>query len=188
MLSDPITGERQVLLRRAEKTSFAQQLAANAVKAARDTASITALPDIEWVASKPETDSAEWTSWSPSTLDAYAAAWDWSKIEQAKGATVRTSGGGPEMGFSFVLKRVPPTADDLAAARDNRPSSIATQSVEPTAGLTCVDVGYSAPASAYPAGTLVYLRGGLVYSLGGGYAIPVGLDPATRSFVPVTHD
>jgi hypothetical protein len=187
VLADPITGEQQVLLRHAERTAFAKGLAEGAVNAAKDAGSITAIPEIAWVAKKPEGDHADWTSWAPSTLDAYAAAWDWTTIERAKGVPVRTSGGGSDMGFAFTMQRVPPTPEELAAALADPPASVATSSVEPTAGLSRIDVGYSASKDDYPAGTLVYLPGGLVYSLGSGYAIPVGLDAATRSFVPLTH-
>jgi hypothetical protein len=49
-------------------------------------------------------------------------------------------------------------------------------------------VGYSASKAAYAAGTMVYLPGGLIYSLGDGFAVAVGLDRKTQSFVPVTHE
>jgi hypothetical protein len=188
VLADPLSDERQVLMSDAGRTTFASALATAAVDHASAVGSMTVSPDILWVADAPADQDPDWTSWSPASLAAYAAEWDWGSVMRAKGAPIVASGGGPDIAFTFTLKREIPTAADLEAAHERLTAALANMSVEPTGGLPYIDVGYSASKTDYPAGTLVYLPDGLVYSLGDGYAIPVGLDPATESFVPVTHD
>jgi hypothetical protein len=188
VLADPLSDERQLLLSDAGKTTFASQLATTAVDHASVVGSLTASPDITWVADMPQGEDPDWTTWSASSLDAYAAEWDWASLMKAKGAPIKASGGGPTIAFTFTLERTIPTAAELSAAHAKLKGPAADTSVEPTAGLKYIDVGYSASKTDYEAGTLVYFAGGFAYSLGDGYAIPVGLDLATQSFVPITHD
>ena len=85
------------------------------------------------------------------------------------------------MGYSFTFTRKIPTKVSLDSLRSDG-------SIDATAGLARIDVGYSATKAAYPAGTLVYLPGGLIYSLGDGFAIALVRDAHTQSFVPFTHN
>jgi hypothetical protein len=187
VLADPLSDEHQLLRSDAGTTTFASQLATTAVEHANALTDVKAVPDITWVTEMPADQDPDWTSWSVSTLDAYALEWDWSAVKKAKGAPIVATGGGPNIAFAFTLERKVPTAEELMAARATLPAAVANTSVEPTAGLKFIDVGYSAAKADYAAGTLVYINGGLIYSLGDGYAIPVALDYATSSFVPVTH-
>jgi hypothetical protein len=186
VLADPLTDDRQLFLSDAGRTTFASELATPAVEHASAVASITAATDIDWVADQPENLDPDWTTWSPSTLDAYAAEWDWAALKRAAAPIVAT-GGGANLTFTFTLERKVPSAAELETAHAALKGAAADSSAEPTAGLRYIDVGYSASKAGYDAGTLVYLPGGFIYSLGDGYAIPVGLDPATESFVPITH-
>lgn len=212
VLADPITTERQVLMREVGTTRFASDLAAGAERLLREAGTVAAAPDIEWASEMPEGEGTEWTAWSPSTLDAYAGAWDWTRATWAPEFGVATSGGGETMGFSFTLLRVPPPGEasgeesetaaadggETAEAEDGSAATGETDAADPAAaleeyvedppGLPYIDVGYSAAKSDYAAGTLVYLDGGLVYHLGEGYAIPVELDADAQGFRPVTHE
>jgi hypothetical protein len=189
VLADPLSDQRQVLWSDAGRTAFASALATSALDHVSVIGSITAAPDIDWVADTPTDADPDWTTWSPSSLDVYAAEWDWASLMLAEGKPIVATGGGPGIAFTFTMQRVLPTKDELASARAGLTGAAANSSTEPTAGLQYIDVAYSASRTDYAAGTLVYLPGGgLIYSLGDGYAIPVGLDPATESFVPVTHD
>jgi hypothetical protein len=188
VLADPLTDERQLLLRDAGRTTFVSELAKTAVEHASTIGSITAEPDILWVADMPTGKNVDWTTWSASSLDTYASAWDWASVKRAKAAPIGTAGGGSNIAFTFTLERKPPTAAELDAARSKAGGTVTPSSAEPTAGLKYIDVGYSASKAEYAAGSLVYVRGGLIYSLGDGYAIPVCVDQKTRSFAPATHD
>jgi hypothetical protein len=188
VLADPITDDRQLLLRDAGRTTFASELTTAAVEHASVVASLTAPTDIMWVADMPQGKNAGWTEWSPSTLGAYTAAWDWASIKKAKSARIVATGGGANIAFTFTLERKLPTGAELKTKHAALTGPTADTSAEPTAGLKFIDVGYSGSKTEYTAGSIVYLRGGLIYSLGDGYAIPIGLDPKTKSFVPITHD
>jgi hypothetical protein len=186
VLADPITDARQVLLRDAGQTRFAADLAKTAVAHASTVGSIGPSPIITWVAPMPKGKAAAWTAWPPVSLGAYASEWDWSSIKRAARVAITANGTGPDLAFAFTLQRKVPTGADLEASRTATPP--ADSSTEPTSGLKYIDVGYSASKTDYAAGTLVYLPGGLIYSLGDGYAIPIGLDAKHKSFVPLTHD
>ncbi|MDZ4169951.1 MAG: hypothetical protein U1E26_09915 [Coriobacteriia bacterium] len=195
VLADPITAERQLLLRAVGDTTFVSELATGAERVLREIGAISAAPDIEWASTMPEGDGTEWTAWSPSTLDAYASAWDWSRATWAPEFEVATSGGGETMGMSFTLLRVPPPGEATGdEATDTAEADAEAEAVEPEEyleeppGLPYIHVGYSAAKSDYAAGTLVYVDGKLLYHLGEGYAIPVEIDPDTQGFRPVTHE
>ena len=176
VLIDPVSGTPQNLFRDARRTTYAARLARGAVEHAAGFAGLTAATDITWTAARPAGDAAAWGDWSPSTLDAYAQEWDWVHVKPAR-VPIAIAGGGDAMAYSFTLKRrvaVAPPAD----AGD-------TKTVR---GSTFIDVGYSVSKQEYPAGTLVYLRSGLLYSLGDGYAVAVRPDIANEAFIPITHD
>jgi hypothetical protein len=178
-LADPLGGFRQRLCRHVAQTQHARSLEASALVAASDFATLAPEPEIVWVAKKPTGKGAEWTDWAPSTLSAYASAWDWSALKRG-GSPILVSGDGQTAGYAFTFTRTPPTAQKLKDLR-------AESSIEATAGLYRIDVGYSASKARYSPGTLVYVRGGLLYSLGDGFALRVGLDRKHESFVPLTH-
>jgi len=178
-LEDPITGSEQLFFKNAGSTAFARSLEASAQAAVSDFATTSVDPDIVWVASKPSTRTAEWLGWDPTTLNTYGAAWHWSGLKRDKTPT-RTSGGGGGMGYSFGFVRKVPSPKDLAKLK-------ADTSLDASAGLEHIDVGYSASKAQYPAGTLVYLPGGMIYTLGNGFAVGIAMDKKTQTFVPLTH-
>lgn len=179
VLTDPVTGVDQSLARGLGSSAFAKRLAWQAKQHAASIASFTADPTIVLAAKPPKGPASEWTTWSPSSLDDYAMAWDWRTLRRVS-APVATSGGGAEAGYSFTFVRQVPKASDMATAQANASEIL-------TSGAHYVDVGYSATKADYPAGTLVYLGGGFIYSLGDGYAIAVTTDSVNKAFVPVTH-
>jgi hypothetical protein len=178
-LADPLGGFQQHLHRHLPQTQRARSLEASALVAASNFATLAPEPEIVWAAKKPTGKGAEWTDWAPSTLAAYASAWDWSILKRC-GSPILVSGNGDSAGYAFTFARTPPTAQKLEDLRTE-------SSIEATAGHYRIDVGYSASKAHYPPGTLVYLRGGLIYSLGDGFALRVGLDRKHESFVPLTH-
>lgn len=178
-LTDPISGRQQRLLRDVSRTERVKSMETSALAAASNFATLTPDPTIVWVAKKPTGTGSEWTDWAPTTLSAYGTAWDWAALARDD-ATVLTSGGGDTMGYSFSFSRKAPSSQQLKAL-------LADTGIEATAGLQHIDVGYSASKAKYAAGTLVYLPGGLIYSLGDGFAIGVAIDRKTESFVPSTH-
>jgi hypothetical protein len=189
VLADPLTDERQVLFRDAGRTAFASQLATAAVDHASVVGSFTIASDIQWVADMPTDKGATWTEWSPTTLAPYLEEWDWKSIARAKGTPIQATGGGSNIAFTFTMARKVPTGPQLDAAYTRyQAAHPGAGSAEATAGMKFIDVGYSASKLDYTAGTLVYLPGGLVLSLGDGYAIPVALDKKNKGFVPLTHD
>jgi hypothetical protein len=179
VLADPLSGVLQPLLRDAGATRFASELQSAAIDHLGEAGSLSAAPDIEWADAKPTGADSEWTEWSPATIDTYIASWDWTGIKRTKTPVV-TSGGGATMGYSFTLKRTVSSETSLTETWTD-------PSIEATAGLPLIDVGFSAARADYPAGTLVYQKGGLLYFLGDGFAIPVARDEDTENFVPVTH-
>ena len=179
-LTDPINGARQYFYRSMAKTAHAKSLETSALAAASEFGTITPDPTIVWVAKKPTGKGSEWVDWAPSTLSAYGTAWDWSTLKRDK-TPVRTSGGGSAMGYSFTFARKVPTPQQLETLYQDT-------SIETTAGLSRIDVGYAVSKAKYPAGTMVYLPGGLIYSLGDGYAIAVGVDRKAQAFFPLTHN
>lgn len=180
VLADPVSGYRQRFVRDPGKTEFMKSAEVGARLAASQISTITIMPDIVWVAPKPTGKGSEWTTWSSMTFSAYTQAWDWSALKRdASFAKVAGAGDGAAYTFSFARKL--PTAEKLRKYN-------ADNSVEATAGLAHIDVGYSASKATYPAGTFVYLPGGMIFSLGNGYAIGIGMDPKSQSFVPVTHN
>ena len=178
-LADPITGWRQHLYRSVSRTQHIKSVEASALAAVSEFATVTPDPTIVWVAKKPTGKGSEWTDWAPTTLSAYGTAWEWTGLKPDK-VPVGTSGGGDAMGYSVSFTRKVPTTKALQ-------DLLADTSIEATAGLDHIDVGYSASKAKYAAGTLVYLPGGLIYSLGDGFAIGVALDRKAESFVPRTH-
>jgi hypothetical protein len=179
VLRDPLSNAGQAFYRDPTRTAFARSLETSAVAALRAFPSTLASSGIVWVAKRPIGKGAGWTNWPPTTIGVYATAWDWGDIRRDT-TPIAVAGGGSLQGFSFGYTRKVPTADALKRyAKDT--------SVEATAGLGRIDVGYSASKAKYPAGTMVYLPGGLIYSLGDGFAIPVTLDAKNESFVPLTH-
>jgi hypothetical protein len=178
-LSDPISGRIQRLYRDISRTQHVRSTQTSALAAVSDFATLTPEPAIVWVATKPSGKGSEWTDWAPTTLSAYGTAWDWTALKR-DGTAVLTSGGGDTMGYSFSFARKVPTTQQLKALQEDT-------SIEATAGFQHIDVGYSASKAKYPAGELVYLPGGLIYSLGDGFAIGVTIDRKTESFVPRTH-
>jgi hypothetical protein len=179
VLTDPVSGHRQPLMRSAGATRYATRLLYGAIRHLTDVGGVSAATDIVWVAPKPRGKGTEWTAWSASTIDPYLQSWDWTGLKRAA-TPVATAGAGTSMGYEFsVLRHV--------SSEASLTSTWTTKSVEPTAGLRIVDVGYSITKTDYPPGTLVYLPGGMIYSLGDGYAIAVGRDLRAKSFVPLTH-
>jgi len=177
VLADPLSGRTEPFLRDPGRTGYASRLASGALRHASQVPSLSAESDIVWVAKKPATAWAR--DWATSTFDVYGTAWDWSGLKRAR-VPVQTAGGGDTLAFSFTLQRKVPSRSALASASPD-------PSTEPTAGERYIDVGYSASKAVYPAGTLVYLQGGMIYSLGDGYAIAVGLDRKAKGFFPITH-
>jgi hypothetical protein len=179
ILADPIDGVQQYFYRSISRTRHIKSIEASARVAVSDFGTVTPEPEIIWVAKKPTGKGTEWVDWSPTTLSTYGIVWDWSKLKRDKTPAL-TSGGGDKMGFSFKFSRKVPSAKEIKAFYTDT-------SLEATAGLRHIDVGYSASKAKYPAGTMVYLNGGMIYSLGDGFAIAVGVDPKGESFVPLTH-
>lgn len=180
VLADPLSGAPQYLYRTMARTQYIKSVEASALAAASRMSSVGVYPTIEWVAAKPTGKGSEWVDWSPTTLTAYGTAWDWSTLKRDKKLAL-TSGAGPTMGYAFSFTRTVPNAKRLQAIYKDT-------GVEATAGLSHIDVGYSASKAQYPAGTLVYVPGGLICSLGNGYAIGVALDKKNQAFVPLTHN
>jgi hypothetical protein len=179
ILSDPVTGTRQRFYRALSRTKYAQSLESTAATKVSRFATMSIEPSIVWVAEKPTGKGTQWTSWSPRTLGTYGKAWEWTTLKRER-TPMKTSGSGELRGYSFSFTRKVPTAEKILAFNEDG-------SVEATMGLQHLDVGYSASKAQYPAGALVYLPTGLIYSLGDGYAIAVGLDRKGQSFVPVTR-
>jgi hypothetical protein len=179
VLSDPVTGANQKLLRSLARTRHLKSIEATAAIKVTRLATMTVDPNILWVAEKPVGKGSQWTSWSPKTLDTYRAAWVWTTVKRDR-TPPQTSGGGDTRGYSFGFKRKVPASAQILAFNEEA-------SVEATKGFEYLDVGYSASKAQYPAGTMVYLPTGLIYSLGDGYAIAIGLDRRGQSFVPVTR-
>lgn len=179
-LADPITASKQYFYRSMSRTQYIKSIEASALAAASQLGTIGAYPSIVWVAKEPKGKGAEWVDWSPTTMTGYGTAWNWSTLKRDKKPAL-TWGAGPTMGYSFSFTRKVPTPKQLKAFQKDT-------SIEATAGLSHIDVGYSASKAQYPAGTLVYLPGGLIYSLGDGFAIGVALDRKAESFVPLTHN
>jgi hypothetical protein len=180
VLREPVSGVRQRLFRDITRTRHIKTIEKKALAAASDFATVTADATIVWAAPKPTGKGTEWTDWAPTTITTYGTSWDWSHLQRDK-TPARTSGGGDAMGYSFGFTRIVPTAAQLDAI-------YADTSIEATGGQRHIDVGYSAGKAKYAAGTMVYLPGGLIYSLGDGYAIRVGLDRKNESFVPITRN
>jgi hypothetical protein len=178
-LADPLSGFRQRLCRHVSQTQRARSLEASALVAVSDFATLAPEPEIVWATKKPAGKGTEWTDWAPSTLSAYASAWDWTVLKR-DGSPILVSGDGETAGYAFTFVRTPPSARKLEELR-------ADASIEATRGLARIDVGYSASKAQYPPGTLVYLPGGLIYTLGDGFALRVGLDRKHESFMPLTH-
>lgn len=178
-LADPLTGGRQIFYREPTRTAFARGLEQGALAHARAMATLAADPSIVWVAARPRGKSGVWGAWPTSTMDTYGSAWDWSAVHTST-VPATAAGGGDAIAYSFTLRRTVPSQDYLAGL-------VVGDSVEPTAGAPKIDVGYSATMVPYAAGTLVYLPKGLVYSLGDGYAIAVGVAPKAKGFYPLTH-
>jgi hypothetical protein len=178
-LADPVSGFRQRFFRNMARTQRAKSIEASALTAVSNFATTAPEPEIVWVAKKPTGKGNEWTDWAPTTLSVYATAWDWTSLKRDK-APGLASGSGDAVGYSFSFLRKIPTAQKLEDLRIEN-------SIDATAGQARIDVGYSASKAQYPAGTLVYLPGGLIYSLGNGYAIAVGFDRKAESFMPLTH-
>ena len=179
VLADPVTGTRQQLFRDLARTQHLRSIEATAAMKVSRFATVTIDPNILWVAERPTGKGSQWTSWSPKTLGTYSRAWEWASIKRDQ-APPKTSGGGELRGYSFSFGRKVPTAEQIRAFGDGA-------SVEATRGLQHLDVGYSASKAQYPAGTMVYLPTGLIFSLGDGYAIAVDLDRRGQSFVPLTR-
>jgi len=180
VLGDPVSEAPQYFYRTMARTEYIKSIDASAQAAVSQFGTITANPVIVWVAKEPTGKGTDWTGWAATTIGAYGNAWDWTSIRRDK-TPARTSGGGDAMGYSFSFTRKLPTAKSLAKLK-------ADTTIEATAGQSHIDVGYSKSKAKYPAGTMVYLPGGMIYSLGGGYAIAVGLDLKAESFVPLTHN
>ena len=118
-LADPISGYRQRFYRSMSRTQHIRSLEASALAAVSDFATLTADPEIIWVAKKPTGKGAEWTDWAPTTLSAYGTAWKWDTLTRDK-IPARTSGGGEAMGYSFGFIREIPTAEQLKACATTR--------------------------------------------------------------------
>jgi len=179
VLADPATGMRQRYYRSLSRTSYVNSIESTAASKVSRFATMTIQPQIVWAAEKPTGKGIQWTSWSPRTLGTYGRAWAWTTVKRDR-TPVKVSGHGDLRGYSFSFNRKMPTAEQLLAFNEEG-------SVEATMGLQHVDVGYSASKTEYPAGTMVYLPTGLIFSLGDGYAIEVGLDRRGQSFVPSTR-
>jgi len=179
VLRDPQSGSRQTFYRDLTRTSFAHSLEASALAALGAFPSTIAAPQIVWVAARPTGKGAGWADWAPTTIGVYGTVWDWTGPKRDS-SPAGVAGGGSLQGFSFGYARKVPT--DVALKKYAQDLG-----VETTAGAAYIDVGYSASKAKYPAGTMVYLPGGLIYSLGDGFAIPVALDMKNESFVPRTR-
>jgi hypothetical protein len=179
VLADPLGGFTQHFCRTLTQTNRVRSLEASALAAVSEFATTAPEPEIVWVAPKPTGKGTEWVDWAPTTLSVYATAWEWTTLKRDR-TPVRSAGTGEARGYSFTFTRPVPSAEKLDEVREE-------SSIEATAGLPRIDVGYSASKAQYSAGTFVYLPGGLVYSLGNGFAIPVGFDWKHESFVPLTH-
>ncbi len=177
VLEDPLSGKDQPFLRDSTKTAFVHSMEASAQLAISNFETTTPDPTIVWLAPRPK--DAEWPDWNAGSIAAYGVTWDWGGIVR-DGTPIRVSGVGDASGYSFTFSRRVPTAKQLAAVDGD--TGIAT-----TPGSAKIDVGYSAAAVRYPAGTMVYLPSGLVYSLGDGFAMGVALDKENQSFLPLTH-
>ena len=179
-LADPLSGVEQPFYRTATKTRFVHALEASAAAALSDFGATTPNPHIVWLAPKPTAKTADWTGWDANSIAAYGTAWDWRGTTR-DATPVLVSGIGDASGFSFGFARHAPTTQQLAA-------------LEGDTGIVCVpgashiDVGYSEAAAKYPAGTMVYLPSGLIYSLGNGFAVGVRPDELNKGFVPLTHN
>lgn len=179
VLTDPVAGTRQQFYRDLSRTRYVKSVEATAATKISQFATVTVDPAIVWVFPRPTGKGTEWTGWSPKTLATYQKAWVWTTTKRDQ-TPVKASGGGDSRGYSFTFARKLPTAEQLQ-------TSNADSSIEATAGLQLIDVGYSASKVQYPAGTMVYLPAGLVFSLGDGFAIAVDVDRKGQSFVPATH-
>ncbi|MEI8083129.1 MAG: hypothetical protein WCI74_14930 [Actinomycetes bacterium] len=177
VLEDPLSGKDQPFLRDPTKTAFVHSMEASAQLAISNFGTTTPDPTIVWLAPQPK--DAGWPDWNPASIAAYGMAWDWGGVAR-DGTPIRISGVGDASGYSFTFNRRVPTAERLAAIDGDT-------GIPTTRGSAKIDVGYSAAAIRYPAGTMVYLPSGLIYSLGDGFAIGVALDKENQSFLPLTH-
>lgn len=180
VLADPASNFQQRFVRDSAKTDLAKSLQVGALTAASQMPTLTTEPMITWVAPQPQGKGTEWTLWMTTSIDGYAQAWDWASLKPDRGA-ILTTGTGDSKAYTFSFTRKVPTEQYLR-------KYAADTSIEASAGLSHIDIGYSASKAAYPAGELVYLPGGLIYSLGNGYALAVTLDPKSEAFMPVTHN
>ena len=179
ILADPLSGAEEPFCRDATKTLFVRSMEASAKAAISDYATTTPDSSIVWLAPKPTGQDSEWTSWDPTSMATYGTIWDWGGI--ARDATpILVSGIGDASGYSFGFTRKVPTTKQIAALDGDT-------GITGLPGYSHIDVGYSEAAAQYPAGTMVYLPSGLIYSLGDGFAIGVTLDRINKGFLPLTH-
>jgi hypothetical protein len=110
----------------------------------------------------------------------YKTAWNWSDIRRAS-SDLKSSGSGANAGYAVICERSVPTTEEISAYY-----SKTKQVVEP--GGPMIEVGYSTSMTKYPAGTFVYVKGGMLYSLGGGYALGVRHGVTEdQGFMPYTY-
>jgi hypothetical protein len=180
---DPANGKAETYFRDLGKTAFAQtraKIAAGALTALKRFPTIGPRSKIVWTTAPPSGSVSPWPSWPTSSIARYRTAWDWSTVKRSS-SDVKVSGSGVNAGYAVVFERSVPTAKDLATY-SARTGLIADP------GGPLIEVGYSAATAKYPAGTFVYVRGGLIYSLGDGYALGVLIGPTeARAFAPYTY-
>ena len=176
-LEDPLSGKDQPFLRDLTKTTFVHSMEASAQLAISNFGTTTPDPAIVWLAPQPK--DAKWAEWDSTSIAAYGTTWDWGGIVRDS-TPIRVSGVGDASGYSFTFTRRVPTAEQLAGIG-------ADTGITTIPGSAKIDVGYSRAAARYPAGTMVYLQSGLIYSLGEGFAMGVDLDKENHSFIPLTH-
>jgi len=180
---NPTTGADKTYFRDFNKTALAQaraKMANGALAALKRFPTIDPRPEIVWTVAPPSGNVPPWPTWPTSTIERYKTAWDWNDVRRSQ-SDVKISGSGADAGYGVAFQRSVPTTDELAAyyARTG-------QVVDP--GGPLIDVGYSASKAKYPAGTFIYVKGGMLYSLGDGYALGLRIGQTEdRAFAPYTY-
>lgn len=156
------------------------KIADGALSALKRFGQISPSPKIVWIVDPPSGDIQPWPLWSTSSLARYRDAWNWDNIKRSS-SDVKSQGSGDSAGYSVSFRRAVPTTQDVAAYLVKT-----GQTVE--AGGPFVDVGYSLSKAKYPAGAFLYVGGGLLYSLGDGYAMKLKIGPGeAQGFTPYTY-
>ena len=178
VLTSPSDGTTRTFFRDYAKTTVGKERTIRidgGLAALKRFPSINPLPKIVWLQKAPKSSESTWTKWPTDSIARYKQAWDWSGIHW-DGAPGGWSGTGDETVFSVDFPRPVPGKSGKGMTATMSP------------GLARIAVAYSASWKTYPAGTYVYTSRGMLYSLGDGYMMGVGIGKTqAEGFFPFTR-